>query len=81
MMTKLEVKYESDSEQDYYFDLSIWLGLTSNAQQGFNLTINHSLELIQSFKMILLKKFCMHTKVLLFQYTYHEYTIRSIDSL
>ena len=43
-----------------------------------SLTINNSLEVIQSFKTILLKKFCMRTKVLMFQYTCHEYTIRNI---
>jgi len=36
-------------------------------------TNNHFTELIQCFKMILLKKFCMCTKVAMFQHISHEY--------
>ena len=74
-MAKLEVKHVRDSEQNYYFDMAWPLETYSKA-----LTINHSLKLIQSFKTILLKTFCMHTKVLMFQYTY-TYHLCSIDSL
>ena len=45
----------------------IWLGLhlTRCAQQGLN--YKSLLKIIQSFKTILLKKFCMRTKVLMFR--------------
>jgi len=54
---------------------SLWLGLNSITQYSSLYSINTEL------KMILLKRFCMHTKVAMLQHTSHEYIISSIASL